>query len=63
MISQEEVVYQSGNVSQNNSIISSMKDVLKGSSTDDSGVNRYHNSSTDLSSKMGSKDNSKVKWM
>ena len=62
MISQEEVVYQSGNVSQNNSIMS-MKDVLKGSSTDDSGVNRYHNSSTDLSSKMGSKDNSKVKWM
>ena len=62
MISQEEVVYQSGNVSQNNSIMS-MKDVLKGSSTDDSGVNRYHNSSTDLSSKMGSKESSKVKWM
>ena len=62
MSSQEEVVYQSGNVSQNNSIMS-MKDVLKGSSTDDSGVNRYHNSSTDLSSKMGSKESSKVKWM
>ena len=45
---------KSRNSSKNHSV-ASFKDVMKGSSTDESSLNRFHTSATDLSSKVASK--------